>query len=64
MDLVYLMINGNDWDDIIIFLTKREAIEASKKFPNRRLEIFSKTDFGYQPTYDFYKDGVLYKIYE
>jgi hypothetical protein len=46
---------------MIIFLTKEEAIQASIKSPNSRVEIFSRTDCGYLPTYDFYKNGALYK---
>lgn len=64
MDLVYLMINGYNLENMIIFLTESEAIEASTKYPNRRLDIFSKTDFGYKPTYNFYKNGILYIQYE
>jgi hypothetical protein len=55
------MINGNDWENMIIFLSQQDAIEASNKYPNSRIEIFSKSVFGYQPTYDFYKHGTLYK---
>ena len=59
MKLVYLSINGDSWEDMIIFLTEEEAIQASF---NSRVEIFSKnTDLGYLPTYNYYKNGELYK---
>ena len=61
MEFLYLLKKGSDWEDMIIFLTKEEAIQASIKYPNNSVEIFSRTDFGYSPTYDFYKNGVLYK---
>jgi hypothetical protein len=56
------MINGSEWEDIVIYLTEKEAIESSITKPNIRIEIFSKkTDCnGYSSTYKFYKDGKLY----
>ena len=52
--------NGCEWEDIIILLSKEEAIDASIKYPNSRVEIFSKDiKLGYTPTYDYYKDGNL-----
>ncbi len=60
MEFVYLL-KGSDWEDMIIFLTKEEAIQASIKCPNDSVEIFSRSYFGYLPTCDFYKNGVLYK---
>jgi hypothetical protein len=60
MEFIYLL-KCSDWEDMIIFLTKEEAIQASIKSPNSRVEIFSRTDCGYLPTYDFYKNGSLYK---
>jgi len=62
MEFVYVMINGSEWEDIVIYLTEKEAIESSITNPNIRIEIFSKkTDCnGYLPTYNYYKDGKLY----
>ena len=61
MNSVYLFIYGCDWEDMIIILTEEEAIRASIKYSNSRIEIFSKnTDFGYSPTYNYYKNGELY----
>jgi hypothetical protein len=62
MNYVYLLINGGDWEDMIIFLTEDEAIQASIKYSKLRIEIFSKnTDIGYSPTYNYYENGKLYK---
>jgi hypothetical protein len=60
MNFVYLLVNGSDWENMAIFLTKHEAIQTSIKYPKSRIEIFSKTDdFGYLPTYNYYQNGKL-----
>ena len=60
MDYVYVFIEINDWEDIIIFLSKEDAINESKKYPNARVEIFKiDKEVGYKPTYNFYKNGEL-----
>ena len=62
MDYVYMLLFGirNEWEDIIILLSKEEAIDASIKYPNARVEIFSKNNkSGYTPTYNYYKNGEL-----
>jgi DNA repair photolyase len=63
MEFVYVMINDNDWEDMIIYLSEKEAIDISNKYPHIRIEIFSKkTDSdGYSPTYNYYKGGKLYQ---
>ena len=60
MEFVYLLVNdGSEWEDIIIFLSKEEAIIKSNKYPNLRVEIFSKNENGgYTPTYNYYKNGI------
>lgn len=59
MDLVYVLINGSEWEDLIIFLSQEDAIKQSIIYPTSRIEIFSKTDkSGYSPTYNYYKNGV------
>ena len=60
MDFVYVFFDGNDWEDIVIFLSKEDAINESKKYPNARVEIFSiNEELGYTPTYNFYRNGEL-----
>jgi hypothetical protein len=58
MEFVYVFINGDEWEDIIIFLSKEDAIKASINRPNSRVEIFGKTNTpGYEPTYNYYQNG-------
>ena len=60
MNFVYVFIEENHWEDIIIFLSKEDAINESKKYPNARVEIFKiNGEVGYTPTYNFYKNGEL-----
>jgi hypothetical protein len=44
MDFIYVFIYGSEWEDIIIFLSKEDAIQKSINHPNCRVEIFSKTN--------------------
>jgi hypothetical protein len=59
MDFVYLLVSdGGEWEDMIIILSKEEAVKASINHPNHRVEIFTKNDTcGYKPTYNYYKNG-------
>ena len=43
MDFIYVFIYGGEWEDMIIFLSKEDAIQKSINHPNCRVEIFSKT---------------------
>jgi hypothetical protein len=58
MDFVYVLIYGNEWDDIIIYLSEADALEASIKNPNARVGIFSNNGKkGYEPTYNYFENG-------
>lgn len=60
MKFVYVLVSDDiEWEDIVILLTEEEAIQTSITYPNRRVEIFSKTDTlrGYVPTYNYYENG-------
>ena len=60
MDCIYVFIEINDWEDIIIFLSKEDAINESKKYPNARVEIYKiDQEVVYTPTYNFYKNVEL-----
>jgi hypothetical protein len=60
MDFVYVLLFGNEWEDIIILLSKEDAISESIKYPDTRVEIFSKNNsLGYTPTYNYYENGEL-----
>jgi len=61
MDNIYVLLAGNnEWEDMIIYLTLQEAIQASKTFPNWRVEIFTRREQDFVPSYHYYKNGVLY----
>jgi hypothetical protein len=60
MESIYILVcSGLEWEDIVVYLSLEEAVNASKKYPKDRVAIFSKTESGYKPTYDYYKNGVL-----
>lgn len=60
MDFVYVLLYGSDWEDIVILLSKEDAINESIKLPNARVEIFCKNNkLGYTPSYNYYKNGEL-----
>ena len=60
MDFVFVLVCGNEWEDITILLSEEDAINESKNYPNNRVEIFSKNNkFGVTPTYNYYKNGIL-----
>ena len=61
MDFVFAFLYGTEWEDMIILLSEEDAISESIKHPNSRVEIFSKTKVGYTPTYNYYKNGILFK---
>jgi hypothetical protein len=62
MEYVYVLINGSDWEDMMILLSNEDAINKSINYPNARVEIFSKNDkSGYTPTYNYYKNGEVIK---
>jgi hypothetical protein len=70
MEFIYVFINGNEceWEDLSIFLSKEDAINISKKYPNNRVEIFSinhntESGGGYKPTYNYYQNGELIETY-
>jgi hypothetical protein len=54
-------MNGDEWEDMVIFLNEKEAKQASIKWSNVRIEIFSKSEFGYLPTYLYYQNGEIFQ---
>ena len=60
MEFVYMFVlEGAEWEDLIVFLTEEEAIKKSKECPHTRLEIFAKSpNGGYYPTYNYYLNGI------
>ena len=62
MDFVFVLVCGNEWEDITILLSEEDAINESKNYPNNRVEIFGKNNtFVFTPTYNYYKNGILVK---
>lgn len=60
MDVYLFTPDGAEWEDLVIFIDKEEALDFSRKWPKIRVEIFSKTDkAGFRPTYNYYLDGSL-----
>lgn len=60
MDKLYILVGENfEWEDIVVFTDEVEAIDASIKHPDKRVEIFKRTANGFQPSYLFYVRGVL-----
>jgi hypothetical protein len=56
------LINGSDWEDIIVLLSNEDAINKLINHTNSRVEIFNKnTKSEYIPTYNYYKNGELIK---
>ena len=42
MEFVYVLVFGSEWEDIIILISKEEAIKESINHPNHRVEIFAR----------------------
>jgi len=64
--LEYLYVSIVSDLENVIYINEDEAIKASIKKPNSRVEIYEKTfdldgNFnGYVSTHNYYKNGVLY----
>lgn len=59
---LYMLTNIDfSWEDNILYNDEKIAIEQSKKFPNFRIEIFLSNGGIFQPTYCYYKNGILYE---
>lgn len=56
MEFVYVLVN-QEWEDMVILLSKEQAIKTSKMNPHARVEVFIQTTDGYVPTYNYYKNG-------
>jgi hypothetical protein len=55
-----LLSDNSEWEDMVIFLSKDQAINESIKFPNRRVEIFIKENESYVPSYNYIKNGMTH----
>jgi hypothetical protein len=62
MEYIYILLcSGSCWEEIVILLSKEDAINESLNHPSTRVEIFSKNNkLGYTPTYNYYKNGEFF----
>ena len=59
-EFIYVLVKGLEWEDKVIYLTKEDAIGASKMWPKCRVEIFGKNNdiiVEYSQTYNYYENG-------
>ena len=56
--------NGAEWEDMIVYTSKEEAIAKSKEWTITAIQVFSKTEDGYRPSYKYYLNGELYPLSE
>jgi hypothetical protein len=60
MEVYLFVVNGAEWEDIVVYTSKEDAIVKSKKHPKIRLEIFKQgDDGGYRPTYSYFLNGII-----
>jgi hypothetical protein len=63
LEYIYMFLSGElfEWEDATLMLDKDKAILKSIQYPKKRVEIFKKDEHEvFNPTYQFYKNGVLY----
>jgi|APGre2960657373_1045057.scaffolds.fasta_scaffold145826_2 hypothetical protein len=62
MEVYLFVVDGAEWEDIVVYISKEDAIAKSLKHPKIRLEIFSRgDDGGYRPTYSYFMNGKLFE---
>ena len=60
MEVFVFTPNSAEWEDMIVYTDKEDAITKSKKHPKVRLEIFVRgCDGGYRPTYSYFLNGSI-----
>ena len=60
MEVYLFVVDGAEWEDIVVFTSKESAIAKSLKHPKIRLEIFVLgEDGGYRPSYSYFLNGEL-----
>jgi len=60
-DVLYMYVpNGAEWEDLILYKNKEDAIAASIKYHKNTIQIFKKKENGgYEPSYLYYEKGEL-----
>jgi len=60
MEVYLFVVDSAEWEDIVVYTSKEDAIKKSLKHPKIRLEIFIRgEDGGYRPTYLYFLNGEL-----
>jgi hypothetical protein len=60
MEVYLFVVDGAEWEDIVVYISKEAAIAKSLKHPKIRLEIFAlEHDGGYRPSYSYFLNGEL-----
>jgi len=61
MENLYMLVgDGAEWEDIVLYATEEDAINASIKHKKIRVEVFKRDATGtYRPTYNYYLAGTL-----
>lgn len=57
IEFVYILVQDNDWENMIVFLSKEAAVKESLLKADARIEVFKKNNNGYKPTYNYYRNG-------
>jgi hypothetical protein len=60
-DVIYMLVPNNaEWEDLILYKNKEDAIAASIKYYKNTIQIFKKKEGnGYEPSYLYYINGKL-----
>jgi hypothetical protein len=59
-DVIYMLVPNNaEWEDLILYKNKEDAITASIKYYKNTVQIFKKENNGYEPSYLYYINGKL-----
>jgi hypothetical protein len=59
-DVIYMLVPNNaEWEDLILYKNKEDAIAASIKYYKNTVQIFKKKNNGYEPSYLYYINGKL-----
>ena len=55
MENIYVLLFGSEQEDLIIFLSKDDAIKELLNYPNKN------NKYGYIPTYNYYENGEFFQ---
>lgn len=66
MEHIYVLVPAQaELEDLIIYLSKDEAIQKSKSWTKTPVQVFARSEKGgYRPTYSYYLNGVYVEYKE